>query len=63
MDRETGINNMKYVVLNRYKMTVNGTDFTMLEVKLHCDYEKTPWCLKEEDHYLIKEYITPQPPR
>ncbi|XP_053406846.1 beta-1,4-galactosyltransferase 7-like [Mercenaria mercenaria] len=63
LDRETGLNNVKYEVLNRHKLTVNGTGFTMLEVKLKCDYEKTPWCLKEADHHLIKKYVTPIPPR
>ena len=39
---------------------INGAPLTMLEVKLNCDYGKTPWCLKAEDHHLLQ--ATPAPP-
>lgn len=63
LDKETGLDTVQYELLNRYSLHVNGAPVTILEVKLMCDYEKTPWCLKPEDHYLLKEYVTPAPPR
>ena len=59
LDRETGLLTVKYGV-KRHILVINGAPVTMLEVKLNCDYGKTPWCLKAEDHHLLAP--TPAPP-
>lgn len=63
LDRETGLNTVQYELLNRHNLTLNGAPVTLLEIKLKCDYQKTPWCLKPEDHHLMMNYVTPAPPR
>ena len=59
LDRETGLLTVKYSV-KRHILVINGAPVTMLEVKLNCDFGKTPWCLKAEDHHLLAP--TPAPP-
>lgn len=59
LDRETGLRTVKYDS-KRHELVINGAPLTMLEVKLNCDYGKTPWCLKAEDHHLLQ--ATPAPP-
>lgn len=63
LDRETGLDTLRYDLVGKHSLTVNGADIIMLEVKLSCDFEKTPWCLRQEDHHLLNKYKTPHPPR
>lgn len=53
---------MKYDLLKSHRLILNGAPVTMLEVKLSCDYATTPWCLKKEDHYLLKDLAIPPVP-
>lgn len=50
LDRETGLANMKYTIESRHQMNIDGATVLFLNVHLHCDLVKTPWCLKPEDH-------------
>ena len=59
LDKETGLNTVKYEVV-RHELVIDHAPVTMFEVKLNCDYGKTPWCLKAEDHHLLQ--ATPAPP-
>lgn len=59
LDKETGLRTVKYS-MKRHELVINGAPVTMFEVKLNCDYGKTPWCLKVEDHHLLQQ--TPAPP-
>ena len=43
-DRETGLNTLKYDVINNAPMTINDIPFTVINVKLKCDKSLTPWC-------------------
>ena len=43
-DRETGLNSLKYDVLNIHHMTVDDIPFVVIIVKLKCDKPLTPWC-------------------
>lgn len=59
LDKETGLKTVKYEVV-RHELVIDHAPVTMFEVKLNCDYGKTPWCLKAEDHHLLQP--TPAPP-
>jgi len=51
-----------YDLVKTHQLTLNGAPVTMVEVKLKCDFVKTPWCLKKEDHYLLTDIVAlPQP--
>ncbi|XP_052227017.1 beta-1,4-galactosyltransferase 7-like isoform X2 [Dreissena polymorpha] len=62
LDRETGVSTVKYDVKATHHVMLDGAPVTVLDVKLSCDYMKTPWCLKKEDHYLLDSVITQHPP-
>lgn len=53
LDRETGADSVKYLVESKHELVIGGAPVTMMLVKLTCDFGKTPWCLKKEDHYLL----------
>ncbi|XP_052773130.1 beta-1,4-galactosyltransferase 7-like [Mya arenaria] len=59
MDRETGVHTVKYEVKARNSLSINRAPVTLLEVKLSCDFLRTPWCLKKEDHHLLDTVVTP----
>jgi len=45
-DRETGVDTVVYSVLSRHHMTVDGVvDVVVVNVRLNCVLEVTPWCL------------------
>ena len=43
-DRETGLNTLKYDVINIRHMKVEEIPFDVINVKLKCDKLQTPWC-------------------
>ncbi|WAR21110.1 B4GT7-like protein, partial [Mya arenaria] len=43
----------------RNSLSINRAPVTLLEVKLSCDFLRTPWCLKKEDHHLLDTVVTP----
>lgn len=43
-DRQTGLNNVSYKLLDTIKMTVGETTLTVLNISLMCDKTHTPWC-------------------
>jgi len=45
-DRVTGLHDVKYRVLDRRELSVNGVgnSATVLDISLECDRAKTPWC-------------------
>uniref|UniRef100_A0A5S6QKS2 Galactosyltransferase N-terminal domain-containing protein n=1 Tax=Trichuris muris TaxID=70415 RepID=A0A5S6QKS2_TRIMR len=43
-DRKTGLNTLKYRVIDRIEMTVSGFQFSLVNVALYCDVKSTPWC-------------------
>lgn len=49
MDRETGVGNVRYSVDSRTNIMIEGAPVTFINVRLKCDLEKTPWCLKPEN--------------
>ena len=57
LDRETGASTVKYEVVNRRHLTIDGAPVTVLNIRLECDLDLTPWCLHPEDHpaYLSKK--------
>lgn len=62
LDRETGVLSVMYDLIKSHSLVLNGAPVTMLEVKLKCDFGRTPWCLKKEDHYLLKDVAVPPEP-
>ncbi|XP_055327173.1 beta-1,4-galactosyltransferase 7-like [Paramacrobiotus metropolitanus] len=44
-DREGGVHNVGFLIQNRYDLIINGSSCTIVNVKLHCDLIKTPWCV------------------
>lgn len=43
-DKVTGLKSVKYEVVGRSNMTVDGAFLTVVHVKLFCDKRLTPWC-------------------
>lgn len=43
-DRKTGLNTMKYNINARKELDIDGIRVTVLNVKLECDKNLTPWC-------------------
>ncbi|CAF1619180.1 unnamed protein product [Didymodactylos carnosus] len=44
---DKGLNTTKYELVDRYQITVDGDEdivCTVLNVKLECDFQETPWC-------------------
>lgn len=44
MDREGGLNTVKYRVDSRTALSVGGAPCTVLNIVLDCDKAATPWC-------------------
>lgn len=45
VDREGGLNTVKYRVDSRTALTVGGAPCTVLNIMLDCDKAATPWCI------------------
>jgi xylosylprotein 4-beta-galactosyltransferase len=43
-DKKTGLNTLKYNINSRKELAVDGIKVTILNVKLECDKNSTPWC-------------------
>lgn len=43
-DRQTGLNNVSYKILDTIKMTISDTPITVINISLLCDKSSTPWC-------------------
>ncbi|XP_063707724.1 beta-1,4-galactosyltransferase 7-like [Culicoides brevitarsis] len=43
-DRETGLDTLKYEISSRNMVSIDDVTVTVLNIKLYCDTEKTPWC-------------------
>ena len=43
-DKDAGLNTIQYQLVNIVNMTINNAPVKLVNVKLHCDYEKTPFC-------------------
>ena len=43
-DRKTGLTTLKYSVEKRTDVVINGAPCSIINVKLDCDVELTPWC-------------------
>jgi xylosylprotein 4-beta-galactosyltransferase len=44
LDRRTGVNNVKYKMLSRKELSVDGAPVTIINVELSCDIDVTPYC-------------------
>lgn len=44
MDREGGLNNVRYQIESRTALSVAGAPCTVLNILLDCDTGETPWC-------------------
>lgn len=44
MDREGGLNNVRYRIESRTDLSVAGAPCTVLNILLDCDTDETPWC-------------------
>jgi xylosylprotein 4-beta-galactosyltransferase len=45
VDREGGLNTVKYRVDSRTALSIGGAPCTVLNVMLDCDKTATPWCI------------------
>ena len=43
-DRDTGMTTVKYTIEKRTNLNINGAPCVLLNVKLDCNTEETPWC-------------------
>ncbi|KAL5020105.1 hypothetical protein ScPMuIL_002997 [Solemya velum] len=55
LDKETGLGTVQYAVESRKRLIVEHAPVTFINVELACDTKRTPWCLKQADHKLLKE--------
>lgn len=44
VDREGGLNNVRYRIESRTALSVAGAPCTVLNILLDCDMSETPWC-------------------
>ena len=44
VDREGGLNNVRYQIESRTALSVAGAPCTVLNILLDCDTSETPWC-------------------
>lgn len=45
VDPDGGLTNLRYQVESRQEMTISGAPCTVINTKLECDQNETPWCL------------------
>lgn len=45
VDREGGLNTVKYLVDSRTALSIGGAPCTVLNIMLDCDKTATPWCV------------------
>ncbi|XP_045886475.1 beta-1,4-galactosyltransferase 7 isoform X3 [Micropterus dolomieu] len=45
VDPEGGLSNLRYQVESRQELTISGAPCTVINTKLECDQNQTPWCL------------------
>lgn len=43
-DKKTGVNTVKYSIVNIVNMTVSDAPLHFVNVELVCDYQETPFC-------------------
>lgn len=45
-DRVTGLTDLRYLVTSKHELAIDGSyNCTVYNIELHCDINKTPWCL------------------
>ncbi|XP_039291383.1 beta-1,4-galactosyltransferase 7 [Nilaparvata lugens] len=49
-DRMTGLNDVKYIIQSKYKLTINTASVDVINVALKCNRTMTPWCLCSEEN-------------
>lgn len=45
VDPEGGLSNLRYQVESRQEVVIGGAPCTVINTKLVCDQNETPWCL------------------
>lgn len=45
VDPDGGISNLRYSVESKQEMTIHGAPCTVINIRLECDQEQTPWCI------------------
>ncbi|PVD30875.1 hypothetical protein C0Q70_10150 [Pomacea canaliculata] len=50
LDRDTGLATVNYTLDSQREITIDTYPVTILNIMLDCNIEKTPWCLRPEDH-------------
>lgn len=43
-DRVTGASTVKFKLVSKIEMTINGALFNFVNVEVVCDYDLTPYC-------------------
>lgn len=67
-DYDTGVDTVKYKIIDEYDMNVSGASGTVYNVELLCDVEVTSWCMRPEqleevlqgmqkDHQEAREHV------
>ncbi|KAK6178031.1 hypothetical protein SNE40_012870 [Patella caerulea] len=60
LDKITGVNSVDYTVDSKHELTIDDGYVTVINVKLKCDLNFTPWCLVKEDHEVYLKLIENQ---
>ncbi|RWS29898.1 beta-1:4-galactosyltransferase 7-like isoform X2 [Leptotrombidium deliense] len=47
-DRETGLHNVDYELLSKHRLQIDGSECTVICVKLKCNVKTTPWCVHKQ---------------
>ncbi|ESO82616.1 hypothetical protein LOTGIDRAFT_211278 [Lottia gigantea] len=55
LDKVTGVNTVQYTIDSQHDMVIDGGKVTIINVRLKCDIQSTPWCLMKEDHVLYEQ--------
>ena len=59
LDQETGLKSLQYQLESKRHLSIDGAPVHMYDVRLKCNYEKTPWCMTPADYKVVKDAKSP----
>lgn len=54
-DRETGLHNVEFTVENEHEVNIDGAYAVILNIKLKCNRQLTPWCICDSEKPVLKQ--------
>ena len=54
-DRETGLHNVEFTVESEHEIKIDGASAVILNIKLKCNRQLTPWCICDSEKLVLKQ--------